>query len=136
MRIDGHIQKARYVGLLLLPWVAGCGGGMWHYSLDTGMREAQKENKRALVEFYRMNEACLEMDRKVFSEANVKKILDEHFVKVRLDITTNRVTARRFGITEYPSFIVFRPDGSIAGSRAGALAAEEFRAFLIKTVYE
>jgi hypothetical protein len=121
---------------LVTPWIAGCGGGVWHYSLDAGMREAQQTNKRLLVQFYRMNEACLEMDQKVFTNENVKQLLDDYFVKVRLDIITNQATARQYGITEYPSFIVFRPDGSIAGTRAGASNADAFRVFLIKTVYE
>ncbi len=123
-------------GGLILLLVAGCGGGMWHSRIDGGMREARQTGKRVLVQFHKTNEACLEMDREVFPNSNIRGILDEYYVKVRLSPLTHGTLAERYGVTEYPSFVIFRPNETVAGTHEGSASVDVFRAFLIKHAFE
>lgn len=116
-----------------LPWVTGCGG--WHGSLERGVEEAQRTGKRVLVQFYEFNEACRQMDDEVFSDEEVRKLMDQRYVPVRLDGWMHRERAEQYGVVQYPTFLIFRRDGTLAGSRVGAMNAESFRAFLIKHAY-
>ena len=111
---------------------AGCSGVNWRRSLDSAMTEAAESRKRVLVEFHHaLNDDCRKMDREVFTDPEVEDLLDRHFVPVRLDSVVHRERARQLGVQVYPTFFVLRPDGTVAGSRAGRLDTDRLRAFLI-----
>jgi len=135
MRIG--LRLVRFAALLVAastPLVAGCSSVRWGYDFEEGMRKAAQERRRAIVQFYSLNRACHEMDREVFTEAEVQERMQE-FVPIRLDYHLNRRLAEQFGVQVVPSFIVFRPDGQPAGSHAGKMDADKFKFFLITYRY-
>ncbi|HSW44969.1 MAG TPA: thioredoxin family protein [Phycisphaerae bacterium] len=115
--------------------VVGCGAVRWEYSYDKGMRQAMKQQRRALVEFVStVSLDCHEMDTKVFTSTEVARLM-QRYVAVRLDMAVHRDLARQFNVQTVPTFFVVRPDGQIMGSHVGKMDEEKFRAFLIKYAY-
>ena len=120
--------------LLVFPAVlcGGCGSVPWRYDFDGALRLAAEKRRRALVVFTAADNAdSREMDFKTFSDSKVQEMMRE-FVPVRLDYYFNRARADKLGVASPPSFVVVRPDGSVAGMESGKLDPEDFRIFLIK----
>ena len=117
------------------PLVAGCGFVPWEYNFELGLQKAARRQQPALVQFYSgLNRDCLEMDRKVFTDPDVRENLKD-YVPVRLDYHLNRELADQLGVEALPAFFVFRRDTSIAGSYVGKMDAGKFNFFLIKYRY-
>lgn len=111
---------------------AGCSHIPWQYNYDWGMQSAVKERRRAVVVFTTgSNPESRDLDWKVFSDARVKEMLRE-FIPVRQDFFVNGAEAKELNVTEVPTAVVVRPDGTIAGSQSGAFTPESFRMFLIR----
>lgn len=99
------------------------------------MQQAAAGRRRALVEFYAaVSPVCRQMDDEVFSEPEVQATM-EGFVPIRLDLYLDQQWADQYSVTEAPTFLVLRPDGSVAGTATGFMDAETFRVFLIKHRY-
>jgi thioredoxin-related protein len=125
-------RLALAAGVLALT---GCGQVRWEMSLEKGLKRAASEQRPALVMFASaMSLDCMAMDRDVFPDPQVQKAL-QPFVPVRLDFLINRKLAKDLGVTAVPTFIIFRPDRSVAGTREGKMDVAAFGVFLIKYRY-
>ena len=73
---------------------------------------------------------CREMDARVFPDAAVEALLTTAFVPLRLDMEKGegRRLAERFGVSAYPTLLVFDADGELHRA-TGFLTAEEVQAF-------
>ena len=99
------------------------------------MGKAAQQRRRALVWFYAAaNKDCRAMSKDVFEDADVQQVMKE-FVAIRLDTLLNRKLTHQFNVQVVPTFVVMRPDWSVAGSYAGKMDKETFRYFLIKNRY-
>jgi hypothetical protein len=117
---------------MLALLAAGCSTTGWHYDYDLAMRSAVEQRRRAVVVFGAgTNSDSREMDWKVLNDAKVREMLRE-FIPVRQDFYLHSLEARELGVTEVPTVVVVRPDGTIAGSQSGRFTPESFRFFLIK----
>jgi hypothetical protein len=117
---------------LTAMFAAGCNSVHWNYHYGLAMKDAQQQQRRAVVLFATgTNPDCREMDWKVFTDPKVREMMRE-FVPVRQDFFMNRREAEELGVTDVPTIVVVRPDGSIAGSQSGNLTPEELRFFLIR----
>jgi thioredoxin-related protein len=115
--------------------IVGCGPIQWQTSYDKGMRQAMEQRRRVLLEFVsRVSPDCTEMDMRVFSDAEVQKLMQK-FVAVRLDTMFDKELTRYFNVQATPSFYVIRPDGQVVAAHSGKMDAEKFRVFLIKSSY-
>jgi thiol:disulfide interchange protein len=124
-----------WMGVASLGLVAGCGSVRWERSLDAGLKRAANEQRPALVMFSStFSRDCFEMDQNVFTDPQVEQTM-AGFVPVRLDLVMNRKLAEELGVRSAPSFVVFRPDRSVAGFQEGKLDAARFGIFLIKYRY-
>lgn len=111
---------------------SGCGGRLWSYDLQSGLRRAQKDRKLILVEFSRLNcPYTAQMDVDVFPDPDVQREMED-FIAVRLDVNTHRAEATRRNVTITPTFLVARSNGTILRRHDGALSADAFRRFLIR----
>ncbi len=114
---------------------AGCGPIRWERTLEAGLKRAAAEQRPALIMFASaVSMDCREMDQKVFSDPQVQKTM-ETFVPVRLDFVWDRKLAEDLGVRSVPSFVVFRPDRSVAGFHEGKMDAAKFGTFLVKYRY-
>lgn len=124
---------ARLAGIALLALLAtGCSTVEWELGYDIAMRSAAAQRRRVVVVFTTgTNPESQELDWKVFGDSKVKEMMRE-FVAVKQDFFLNRPEADKLGVTQVPTVVVVRPDGSIAGSQSGKFTPESLRLFLIK----
>ncbi len=129
------INTRRVVGAVLLSsvgCVAGCGPVRWESSLEPGLSRAANERRPALVMFSSVaSPDCIEMDRDVFEDPDVQDVL-KSFVPVRLEYVLHGKLAKELGIQTIPTFVVYRPDRTVAGVHEGKMNARNFTIFLIK----
>jgi len=139
-RVVVFIGSSFRLSLLLLivavgTVLSGCGSIVWEFDYEKGISRASQVRRRALVQFYSsLDRDCLEMDRKVFMDQDVRLVM-ERFISIRLDPWLHRELAKEWGVEEVPSFVIIRPDHSVAGTCEGKMTAEAFRLFLITHVY-
>jgi thioredoxin-related protein len=127
-----HKAKSLLLIATSLTILAGCQSVPWGYSYDLAMQSAAQQRKRAVVLFATgSSPECREMDWKVFNDAKVREMMRE-FVPVRQDFFVHRPEADKLGVTQVPTVVVVRPDGTVAGTHAGKLSPEDLRFFLIK----
>ncbi len=134
------VQVASRPGFLAcLAWLlvapVGCSSIIWETDLETGMARAQREGRRALVQFHTLaNPDCTAMEHEVFADEEVQKLM-ARFVPIRLDAVLNQKLAQQFNVEVVPAFLIVRPDRQLAGIYSGRMSAEKFRLFLIRHGY-
>jgi len=132
------ITTKRMIRAVLLSAVAclvGCGPVRWESSLDAGLSKAANERRPALVMFSSVaSPDCMEMDRDVFEDPDVQKVL-QSFVPVRLEYVLHGKLAKELGVQTVPTFVVYRPDRTVAGVHEGRMDVRSFTVFLIKYRY-
>ncbi len=95
-------------------------GPMVWKSFNEGMALARSSNKKALVDVYTdWCTWCKKMDADVYTDKEVVRLLNEHFIAVKLNAeSTNPVSfkgnnyteadfARQLGVTGYPTILFF-----------------------------
>jgi len=123
------------VAMLLAAGLAGCGPVGWENSLEAGLSKAAVERRPALVMFSSMvSPDCISMDKEVFPDPSVQSAL-RSFVPVRIDYVIHRKLAKELNVQTLPTFVVFRPDRSVAAVQEGKMDARSFSVFLIKYRY-
>ena len=113
--------------LCLLAWFSNSHAGTtqikW-YSYDEGFKVGRNEGKKIFINFYAdWCRYCKKMDKYTFGNNDVKKILEENFVPVKVDggsktqLTlgkekiTEKQLALRFGMTAFPTTLFLKPTG-------------------------
>ncbi len=73
---------------------------------------------------------CRQMDGLVFSDPKVEQMLMRRFIPVRMDMetATGKALAKRFGVSVYPTFVVFDADGELHRG-TGFMHAEALESF-------
>lgn len=108
-----------------LPAVAAPPPAIAWRAWDAGLDEARASGRPVLVNVYTdWCGWCRRMKADVYTRAEIRRYLDEHFVVVTLNAEgadaaryegrafTSRSLAARFGVSGYPTTIFLRPDGS------------------------
>jgi thioredoxin-related protein len=112
---------------------------MW-VSFNEGMARAAKENKHVVIDFYTSwCRWCKVMDQETFSDPDVKKLLREHFVAIRVDAEdkTQNLSyqgqeyspfslGRRFGVRGFPSLAYLDREGDLITVIPGFVPAKTF----------
>ncbi len=125
-------RPAQTCALLCLAAAAGCSGVPWQYDFQGGLRDAAESRKRLLLMFCTaVSPSCREMDAEALSDPSNRQLLGG-FIPVRVDATMNRELATQYNVEVVPTFVIFRPDGSVAGTGVGGMDPETFRGFLIR----
>lgn len=86
------------------------GGMTWYRSaagLDEGFRIAQQENKPIAVYFWAIwCQYCAKFQSDTLGNPEVKKILEEDYVLVAMDLDRDRDVAQKYGVS-YPPYVLF-----------------------------
>jgi thioredoxin-related protein len=98
-------------------------GFLW-YRFDEGLKKAEEENKNIMINFYtQWCGFCKKMDKYTFGDEEIKKILVEGFVPIKVDAgsktkltlgkekITEKDLALKYGITSYPMTLFLKPTG-------------------------
>lgn len=96
-------------------------------SFDEALKLAKSQNKMVIVDVYTdWCGWCKKMDKESYSNSDVKKIIDDNFILVRLDAEgsgtnkyqgkqyTNAELAGYFQVSGFPTTVFLSPEGSIA----------------------
>lgn len=119
----------------LVVAAAGCGPAGWENNFEAGLSRAASERRPALVMFSSaVSPDCAQMDEEVFPDPQVRSVLGS-FVRVRIDYLIHNKLARELNVRSVPTFVVFRPDRSVAGVQEGKMDARSFSFFLIRYRY-
>ena len=110
---------------------------------DEGLREAATSKRPVLVDVYTdWCGWCKRMDRDVYSQSEIREVLSQRFVLVKLNAEsgetgrydgrslTSRSLATRFRVTGYPTTVFLRPDGTHLVNVPGYVPAPRFQLLL------
>lgn len=103
------------------------GGMTWYRSLDKGFEIAQQENKPIVIYFWAIwCQYCAGFQAKTLGDPAVKKILEEDYVLVAMDLDIDRNVAGKYGVS-YPPYVLFLDRNDKVMDRiAGAVGPETF----------
>lgn len=95
-------------------------------SFDDALKTAKKEHKKVIVDIYTdWCGWCKKMDREAYSDAGIKKIIEDDFIYVKLDAEGNGVNkyngksytdgelAEYFQVTGYPTTVFLDSQGKV-----------------------
>ena len=93
--------------------------------LEEGFQIAQQENKPVMMYFWAIwCQYCARFQTDTLGNAQVKKILEEDYVLVAMDLDIDREVAQQYGVS-YPPYLVFMdPKGNILQRVPGAVEAD------------
>ncbi len=128
---------------LILFWSMGIAGDAGHdlqwLSFDKGLAEAQKSDKKILVDVYTdWCGWCKRMDRDVYANDKVAGYLTQQYVLVKVNAESSEELhykgktysemdlAQAFKVTGYPTILFLDPDGNHITSLPGYVKADEF----------
>ncbi len=92
--------------------------------LEEGFQIAQQENKPVMMYFWAIwCQYCARFQTDTLGNPQVKKILEEDYVLVSMDLDVDREVAQQYGVS-YPPYLVFMdPKGNIKERVPGAVDA-------------
>lgn len=121
-------------------------------TFEKGLKLAKEKNKMVIVDVYTdWCGWCKKMDKESYSNAGIKKLIDENFVVIHLDAEgsgTNKYNGKQykdselanyFQVSGYPTTIFLTPEGKVIEftyekykmkSWPGYLTADEFKKML------
>lgn len=100
------------------------GGMQWYRSLDKGFEIAQKENKPIAVYFLaEWCTFCEEFQSKTLGDTQVKKVLEEDFVLVMMDLDIDKEVANKYGVNTAPYILFLDGNGRIIDRISGSVDA-------------
>lgn len=93
--------------------------------LEEGFQIAQQENKPVMMYFWAIwCQYCARFQTDTLGNTQVKKILEEDYVLVSMDLDIDREVAQQYGVS-YPPYLVFMdPNGKILQRVPGAVEAD------------
>jgi len=141
--IRGKTRTILRVAALLLSSSVALAGGAEHdlqwLSFDKGLAEAQKSDKKILVDVYTdWCGWCKRMDRDVYANDKVASYLMQQYVLVKVNAESSEELhykgktysemglAQGFKVTGYPTILFLDPNGNHITSLPGYVKADEF----------
>ena len=93
------------------------GGMTWHNSLDKALQIAQKENKPVAVYFSAIwCQGCAKFQSYTLVNTHVKKMLEENYVLVEMDLDINIDVSRNYNVGYPPYLLLLDKDGTVLES--------------------
>lgn len=77
---------------------------------------------------------CHVMEATTYHDPEVRKILDAHFIAVKVDVDSRPDLEERYGDWGWPATVIFSPDATELGKYRGYIAPERFVAILREVV--
>lgn len=119
-----------------LIFVALMLSSVWSMSYEDALAESQKTGKMLIVELVmEFCSFCEKMDKYVLSSADVKQVLNEHYVLIKLDINKDEIP-EKFTSRLTPTFYFLNQKGDkIIQEIVGAPSKSQFLSYL-NTLYQ
>ncbi len=103
------------------------GGITWSRNLTTSFEIAQQENKPIAVYFWAIwCQYCAKFQSDTLGNPEVKKVLENDYVLVAMDLDIDRDVASKYGVS-YPPYVLFLDgNGNVLERIPGAVDADYF----------
>ena len=138
-KIQTMLQVAALLLSMSIVMAGDAGRDLQWLSFDKGLAEAQKNDKKILVDVYTVWCGwCKRMDKDVYANDKVVSYLTQQYVLVRLNAESSEELhykgktysemelAQGFKVTGYPTILFLDPDGNHITSLPGYVKADEF----------
>jgi thioredoxin-related protein len=94
---------------------------------DDACKKASQEHKIVLIDFYTMwCVSCKELDRETWPDADVKKLLGDKTVPLKIDAEKEDKLADRYSVVTYPCVLLLKPDGTEIDRLVGTREPKDF----------
>lgn len=122
-----------FIIFIVLPYIL-CGQGIHFQELafNEAIVKARQENKFVLLDCYTSwCGPCKKMATEVFTLKKAGDYFNDRFVSIKVDMEKGEgpEIAKRFQVGTYPTFIIFKSDGSIVSRFSGSCDIDGFIAF-------
>lgn len=109
--------------------------GFWEWDETLATTRARERGRGLLVDFYAdWCDPCVELDRDVFADPEVRAKISGGYVPFRVDVTeftrTNREQLERYQVDQLPAVLIFAPDGKLRVRFDEVVSAERMLAVL------
>jgi len=104
-----------------------------HQSLELLLKEAKESGKYLIVEASSPTcHYCQKMDRDVFSDLEVQKLLRKYFILAKINVKTSSLPKRLAKLYRHitPSFFIFDANGTIIAHYPGSWTRKDFLSIL------
>lgn len=103
------------------------GGITWSRNLTTSFEIAQQENKPIAVYFWAIwCQYCAKFQSDTLGNPEVKKVLENDYVLIAMDLDIDRDAANTYRVTAPPAVVFLGPDGKELDRISGAVDANYF----------
>ncbi len=129
----GMIGGSAFFMLNLLASHLSAQGVTWRTDFAEARREAVKTNRPLLLDFG--TEACTwckKQDATTFRDPAVIKLLNAHFIAVKIDAERDSRRADALGVHSYPTIIIAGADGKVLDRHEGYADARDLVLLLNK----
>ena len=122
--MENQLLKIKSIAVVLL--VFSCISALSQSTFEDALKKAKKEDKRVIVDVYTdWCGWCVKMDEEAYSNKEVKKLLKENFIFIKLNAEgtgkikyknkeyTETELATYFEVSGYPTTIFLEPDGKL-----------------------
>jgi thiol:disulfide interchange protein len=98
-------------------------------SFDAAERKAGTEGKLVMIDFFATwCGPCQMLDRDTWPDADVRRLMAERTVPIKVDAEKETALAARYGVEAYPTVLFVRADGVEVGRLVGFRSADDFLA--------
>lgn len=122
---------ASVVTIFFASTINAAGQIAWQPWSDSVFEKARKENRFVLLDLEAVwCHWCHVMEHETYQDARVTKLVEKHYIAVRVDQDARPDLSRRYEDYGWPATIIFAPDGSEIVKRAGFIPADRFARML------
>ncbi|MBX3396410.1 MAG: thioredoxin family protein [Phycisphaerae bacterium] len=96
-------------------------------TFDEALAKAGKENKVVMIDFFTTwCGPCKMLDRSTWPNPDVRKLLSEKAIPIKVDAEKNRPLSQKYAISSYPQLVFIRPDGTEIDRIVGFVGPDVF----------
>jgi thioredoxin-related protein len=107
----------------------------WRDDWNSALEEAQKENRRVLLELYMDGcPHCMRLHHETHADAGVIQTVNSQYIPVRLEGRSHMDIVKKFNVTGAPTTLVFEPDGKELHRFPGYYAPSDYLKQLAQVV--
>jgi thioredoxin-related protein len=107
----------------------------WRHNYGRAVREAKRKGLPIFVQIGTPDCVwCRKLEKSTLKNPEVRRLLTERFIPVKVDGSEDRHTVQEFGVRSYPTLLMTSPDGKLLEKREGYVGTREFLKRLNKTL--